>query len=32
VCGDGRALAIAQLLENGQPMDAAQLRQLLAAS
>jgi methionyl-tRNA formyltransferase len=31
ICGDGRALAIGELLENGQALDAAQLRQLLKA-
>ncbi|MBK4736824.1 formyltransferase [Noviherbaspirillum pedocola] len=32
VCGDGGALRISELLENGQALDAAQLAQLLAAA
>jgi methionyl-tRNA formyltransferase len=32
VCGDGRALAIRQLLENGQPVSIADLSKALAAS
>lgn len=32
VCGDGRALVIRQLLENGQPVSAAELSKALAAS